>query len=737
MHVSARIPGRLAFVGALLVGGSSAQELATELKRAFADDDLPALLARLEADGPGAGVADALQATGARAHRYLLGVLRNPPTGRFPVGSSTAFGEVEALRDHVPMLMALAAQRGPTTGEAAALLRRIAEVDAVAAARTPDPAPFAGRTAELARIVGAGPDDLRWPAVQALVLIGGDALLAAATALLHEIVVDDETRRARAFLLLGAVRAAASGAALLEPDAWRLVPGERVVHEWALIAASGGRRAAAADALLARLDDPDARVRAAAMIALCVRGDGEARVLDAMVARRTDRDPTVAATAEHLLVVARAQLAAAHRDAVARSRDRLATGESGPRVAALLELRGVGAAAESLVEHLVPIALRGERGEAGLAADVLAGVGALAVPHLVAAMDDADPEVRVRAVRALGRIEPAAPAATLTPLVAWRDRDERVRNEAVNALSYGAVSPRVELVANALADAALRGAALAALDRLAWQEGFRDALAPHLGRLSALVESGDADARGKVFRLLWRVGAVDSLAGFVDHDDPHVRHAALRALAGLGHDAAAAFVRALPRLDDPTAAVAAAAADCLVATGVARERLALELAERLASAQDAGLWVAFARALGRLGADAGAAAAALRARFAAAAPAQRVPLAVALVGIGAADAEAVACLREALAGGGEAARGALAELSGLGAGAAPLCEPVVALLGADDDAIVAAAAACLGAIGADAAVALPALRARLERGGEQLVTYRIERAIAAIGGEQG
>ena len=169
---------------------------------------------------------------------------------------------------------------------------------------------------------------------------------------------------------------------------------------------------------------------------------------------------------------------------------------------------------------------------------------AAAVPGLLAALRDADADVRWAAAAALGRIGDAA--AVLGLVAALRDADERVREAAAWALRKigdAAVVPGL-LAALRDADADVREAA-------AWALGKIGDAAAVPGLLAALRDA-DADVREAAARALGEIGdaaVVPGLLAALRDADERVREAAAAALGQIGAPAVPGLLAALRDAD--------------------------------------------------------------------------------------------------------------------------------------------------------------------------------------------
>jgi HEAT repeat protein len=318
------------------------------------------------------------------------------------------------------------------------------------------------------------------------------------------------------------------------------------------------------------------------------------------------------------------------------------------------------------------------------AAAALGEIGyAAAVPGLLAALDDAEARVREAAAAALERIGDAAAVPGL--LHALRDAEARVREAAAKALGQIGDATAVPGLLHALGDTAwlVRAAAAEALGRIG---------APAVPGLLAALGDADANVREAAAAALGQIGdaaAVPGLLAALGDADADVREAAAAALGQIGD--AAAVPGLLAALGDADADVREAAAAALGQIG------------------DAAAVPGLLAALGDADEDV---------REAAAAALGEIGDAAAVPGLLAALGDAEANVRQAAAA-------ALGEI-----GDAAAVPGLLAALGDADWRVRRAAAAALGEIGDAAAV--PGLLAAL---GD--ADWRVRRAAAAALGEIG
>jgi HEAT repeat protein len=257
-------------------------------------------------------------------------------------------------------------------------------------------------------------------------------------------------------------------------------------------------------------------------------------------------------------------------------------------IAMLSKVRGDGLAALAAVfERRGEIAreLRALRARGAVrrarAAEVLGGVRcAAAVPGLIALLHDRRAEVRLVAVRALGRIgDPAAAQPLLDCLARAEATPANLVTQALVELGAGAGPALVAALDHA--EARVRLAALSAM-RLAGTVSAEARVA------AALADDPSIEVRVAAAALLGRLGTGSAAAPLLAATDPAqpatVRAEACRALGELG--ATAAVAPLLDLLDDPAYPVAHGAASALAALGEAG-RAGIRQASRRRSAAGA------------------------------------------------------------------------------------------------------------------------------------------------------
>ena len=252
---------------------------------------------------------------------------------------------------------------------------------------------------------------------------------------------EDPFVRANAAAALGQLVPAAQAA---RPDlAAALGDAAEDVRTWAVMALASLGAEPYQDALAGRLKDPGAKVRAAAALALGTLGAQGLSWADALAALKADGDKDVRAAA----------LGALGGLGEARLLPLLLAGlddsEPAVRLAAASAVMGFGPAARSTVPALLA---RPKDADSGVRATLLSTLAALgdpaAVPALRAGLHDAEGSVRSVAAYALGQIGPEGLDALPDLLEALIDMEPAVRMGAANAI--GAQGPRARKALPAL-----------------------------------------------------------------------------------------------------------------------------------------------------------------------------------------------------------------------------------------------------------------------------------------------
>ena len=269
-------------------------------------------------------------------------------------------------------------------------------------------------------------------------------------------------------------------------------------------------------ALIGRLKDEDAEVRAAAAQSLGKLEDS--RAVPALLAVIGDRE---------------AKVRAAVAEALGRFTDpRAVSGLSSLLADSELEVRKHALEALSEYESGVPVA------------------------GIVRLLSDPDAELRHDAVHAIGRFGDRSAAAGLAPLV--RDPSPDVRQAAIESIANLHDAAHASAILPALNDgnADVRQQALEALGELR-------ASIPE-STLLALLRDADADVRSKAAEVAGErsvIAAIPSLRRMMDDSDRDVRENAVSALSNIADDAAIAALRA--GLASKDAKVRRAAAEAL------------------------------------------------------------------------------------------------------------------------------------------------------------------------------
>jgi HEAT repeat protein len=224
------------------------------------------------------------------------------------------------------------------------------------------------------------------------------------------------------------------------------------------------------------------------------------------------------------------------------------------------------------------------RGTAGLPAqgaaktqeDPLGPAVLFAVPDLAGKLTHEDPGVRLACVRALYALGiDAAPAAEAL-IKALEDGDASVRAGAVRALGRigpAALSEAVAVkVAVGLAGRAEDDNENVRTSALTFVRHYGAAAAPAVGSLTRALKTGDARTQLLAIQALYVIGAkakaaVPGLTAALASPEAEVRIAAAQALGRFGRDAAAATKALVEALNDANVAVRQAASEALLAIG--------------------------------------------------------------------------------------------------------------------------------------------------------------------------
>jgi HEAT repeat protein len=251
-------------------------------------------------------------------------------------------------------------------------------------------------------------------------------------------------------------------------------------------------------------------------------------------------------------------------------------------------------AREAIPAILGQAPLRTGSDEESAALEALAGIGAAAVPHLLPLLKEKDRKARHFAIRALGRIGPAASAAG-EELRSVMAADRNLRPAAAAALAAMGPEDRALVIetilgeddpaiVQAIGEAGIEpGAALAILERVIRTPGtqVRDEAVTALGRVGKaaipllidVIE--DPELGERAIRTLADFEAaaapgIPSLRAALRSKDPAKRIAAARALARMGPAARQADSALAAALDDPDSSVRAQALYALDAIRLGR-----------------------------------------------------------------------------------------------------------------------------------------------------------------------
>ncbi|HEX5098691.1 MAG TPA: HEAT repeat domain-containing protein, partial [Polyangiaceae bacterium] len=208
----------------------------------------------------------------------------------------------------------------------------------------------------------------------------------------------------------------------------------------------------------------------------------------------------------------------------------------------------------------------------------------------LAALADADPDVRITALRVVVETAEEDLGGRLAPWLA--DPDARVRLAAAEALGVRPSTLALPALGRASSDADAR--VRAAVARALGASQSAEAVVPLLGRL----DDASPDVRREVVTALGHLGdrrAVVPLLGKVQDSAGAVRRAAARALGLLGDPRAGSALVLVLRDSDPEVRVAA-----LDAVGRLRDTTAVSSVVAELAQNDAGVRAAAARALGQL-----------------------------------------------------------------------------------------------------------------------------------------
>ena len=276
--------------------------------------------------------------------------------------------------------------------------------------------------------------------------------------------------------------------------------------------------------------------------------------------------------------VAFGKIGADAREAVPELTRSLADADPRVRGEAAAALGAIGPESASAVPELARLAVE-EREEllADLVTKSLGAIGPPAVPALISLVRTGRPEVRLRAMKALGEVGAKADAALPELILAMDDRDEEIRTAAAEALGAVGSGPRERAAILPLLEAlkdddrVVREQAAKALSQIGARTeeavpGLIDAMkTTAIPPLIAAIEDEDPVVRQHAARALGRIGArtdrvVPALVRALKDPDGPVRLRAVEALGAIGPGRAAA-IDDLRRLgDDPELPIRQAAA---------------------------------------------------------------------------------------------------------------------------------------------------------------------------------
>lgn len=450
------------------------------------------------------------------------------------------------------------------------------------------------------------------------------------------------------------------------------------------------------------------------------------------------------------------------REALARAADPAA------KAAAIDALARLGAAAAPAMTDLLGAAADPDplpRWHAARAIGLVGSAAAEAVPTLVGLLGDDDPLVATQAAHALGRVA-GRDSIDLEPLLAAAlHADPRVRRAAVLSLRRlstprqlaplvgrhladadpSVVIPALETLADMGADSVpMIVEALGRPDSRYWAAvaaaEIGPAAAPAAERLTELAASGEVDERLQAIFALGAIGpaakaAVPTLIAAIDGEEELLKFAAAAALGQIGDGAADGSLERLAGSDN--AFLAAIASWARARIHPADRGLVAAAVGRLVPLLDAavpGIRAAAVHALSDLAPSLDAdVSGPLTTRYVGLLDDPDITVGTAagaaLVRHGPA---AAAALREALADPANRIR-ALEILAAQGPAAAGLRDELIAALSDDDAAVASEAAVALGAIGQDAAAAVPRLTALLAAGTPAPVRIAAAYALGSMG----
>jgi HEAT repeat protein len=361
----------------------------------------------------------------------------------------------------------------------------------------------------------------------------------------------------------------------------------------------------------------------------------------------------------------------------------------------------------------------------------------VAVPALLAALDDASAGVRGQAALALGHIGPVAGPARLRLIALLADGDETVRCRAAEALGQvgGPPEPSVAALVELLADASVpvRASAARALG------GLKEGAAAAVSSLAVLLQDTEESVRTAAAEAVKRIGtldavATDTLVEGLGSRDNMVRAQTAEALGEIGAPAQEAAPALVEVLRDKNDVVRARAVEALGKIGNGAAEVAVPGLVR--ALRDPDNWVSAlaAEALGQMADAAEEAVPALVRSLGHVNPLVRGNAAEALGRMGARAGPARPALERASRDEDGGVRSpALGALGALGSPTATSAEAVRAGLQDADPRVRAAAVSALGAWGGEGGVTPQALLALLDDSSDQ-VKVEVTRVLPRLAG---
>lgn len=333
------------------------------------------------------------------------------------------------------------------------------------------------------------------------------------------------------------------------------------------------RATKAAPALVERLDDSDANVREAAAGALRRLGKEAAQAVPKLVELARDEQPNVRKSAARALA------------------------------------KGAASSGKEVVQKLIVLFKDGSpeiRASACFAVGLVAA-NAAAEPALRGLLSDGSEDVRLAAIKALGRMGSAAEPSVPGVANCFRDRSKAIRAAAGKTLSL-LCQGKVEAASKAL-KSSLEEASSKVRQEAAKTLGLLgDSVTPCLPSLAAALKDDNEDVRDVAIKSFGQLGehAAPALPSLLEHardKDKAVRVAAIQAMGGLGIHAAKAAPELVKFLVHKSKTVRAAAAEAVGRLGKsATDAGAVASLGTLLEEADEEVRSSCVRALGRLGA---------------------------------------------------------------------------------------------------------------------------------------